>query len=179
MPQQIRKKKIRDVLVKIFIDGSEYVKTSFSRGFIEARIKKMLPSAVWHKDIYPFFTKGRKILYESYNGSNQYVQFINIEYTDKRAICVEKYDALMKEMCNNHELPIFLDRDVREYRVIYDLPMFEQIFGDMIISAAKGLKNRLTIMAKTGAKLPSGRDSRDLLRDTINPLKELELRKME
>lgn len=30
------------------------------------------------------------------------------------------------------------------------------------------------MMAKTGAKLPSGKDSRDLLRLTLNPLREIE-----
>ena len=82
----------------------------------------------------------------------------------------------MSEMCNNRELPVFLDKDVREYRIIYNLSIFEQVFGDLLVSEVKTVKKRISIMAKTGAKLPSGRDSRDLIRNTLKPLRELEFK---
>lgn len=173
------KKKIKTVLEDIFIDNNEYIKTSFSKKYIEAKVHEILPSAIWEKDIYSLFIIGRKRLYESYNGINGYSQFINVEYTDEREMCIKKYNRLMKEMCINRELPVFLDRDVREYRIIYDLPTYEQIFGDLLCSDVKIVKKRLKMMAKSGAKLPSGKDSRDLLRNTINPLKEIEYKKQD
>lgn len=179
LPRQISKskRKLKQILEDIFIDNNEYVKTSFSRKYIEARIHEKFPSVIWEKNIYPIFMNGRKKLYESYEGYAGYSEFINVEYTDEREICIRKYNKLMKEMCRNKELPIFLDRDVREYRIIYDLSTYEQIFGDLLSSDVKIVKKRLKMMAKSGARLPSGKDSRDLLRDTIKPLKEIEYKK--
>lgn len=173
-----RKKKIKKVLEEIFIDdfSNEYTKTSFSKAFIEAVVIKEFPSALWQKDIYPIFLNGRNKLYKSYNGHEGYSKFINIDILDEREECEKKYERLMSEMCENRELPVFLDRDVKEYRIIYDLYIFEQVFGDILVSEVKCVKKRISMMAKTGAKLPSGKDSRDLLRTTLSPLREIEFK---
>ena len=173
-----RKKAIKRILESIFIDDffNEYTKTSYSKGFIEARIHKEFPSALWHKDIYPILLSGRNKLYKSYNEYDGYAKFINVDVMDEREECKKKYEKLMKEMCENQELPVFLDRDVKEYRIIYNLSIFEQIFGDLLVTEVKTVKKRISIMAKTGAKLPSGRDSRDLIRNTLKPLRELEFK---
>ncbi len=173
---QIHRKKIKDILVEIFIDGNEYVKTSFSKQYIESIVHQAFPGANWQKDIYSLFLKGRNKLYKSFNGYSGYAKFINVEPLDERNECLQKYKKLMEELCKNEELPIFYDRDVSEYRVIYDLTTFESIFGDLLISTTKTMKKQMTIMAKTGAKLPSGKDSRDVLRNAVNPLKEIEYR---
>ena len=171
-----RKKKIKRILEDIFIDdySNEYTKTSYSKAFIEAKVHKEFPSILWHKDIYPIFLSGRKNLYKSYNGYDGYAKFINVDIMDEREVCEKKYERLIKEMCQNRELPIFLDRDVKEYRIIYNLNIFEQVFGDILVSEVKTVKMRISMMAKTGAKLPSGKDSRDLIRDTLKPLREIE-----
>lgn len=173
-----RKKQIKKILEDIFIDefSNEYTKTSFSKTFIEAVIRKQFPTALWHKDIYPIFLNGRNKLYKSYNGHDGYTKFINIDILDEREECEKKYERLMTEMCENRELPVFLDRDVKEYRIIYDLSIFEQIFGDILVSEVKCVKKRVSMMAKTGAILPSGRDSRDILRNTLRPLREIEFK---
>lgn len=173
-----RKKAIRGILESIFIDDffNEYTKTSYSKSFIEAKIHKEFPSALWHKDIYPILLSGRNKLYKSYNEYDGYAKFINVDVMDERKDCKKKYDKLMKEMYENQELPVFLDRDVKEYRIIYNLSIFEQVFGDLLVSEVKTVKKRISIMAKTGAKLPSGRDSRDLIRNILKPLRELEFK---
>lgn len=173
-----RKKVIKEILENIFIDDffNEYTKTSYSKGFIEAKVHKEFPSALWHKDIYPILLSGRNKLYKSYNEYDGYAKFINVDVMDEREDCEKKYEKLMKEMCENQELPVFLDRDVKEYRIIYNLSIFEQVFGDLLVSEVKTVKKRISIMAKTGAKLPSGRDSRDLIRNTLKPLRELEFK---
>lgn len=171
-----RKKVIKQILEKIFIDdiSKEYTKTSYSKRFIEAVVNKEFPLVEWQSDIYPIFLAGRNKLYKSYNGHDGYAKFINIDILDEREECKKKYERLMAEMCENRELPVFLDRDVKEYRIIYDLNIFEQVFGDILVSEVKCVKKRISMMAKTGAKLPSGKDSRDLLRLTLNPLREIE-----
>ena len=173
-----QKKKIKRILENIFIDdfSNEYTTTSYSKRFIEAKVHKEFPKAYWQKDIYPILLSGRTKLYKSYNGYDGYAKFINVDIMDEREECEMKYEKLMNEMCENRELPVFFDKDVDQYRIIYNLAIFEQIFGDLLVSEVKTVKKRISIMAKTGAKLPSGKDSRNFIRTTLKPLRELEFK---
>lgn len=164
---------IKDTLIGLFIDGNEYRNVSYTKDEILACVRSEHPDPDWQKDIYSAFSKGRKVLKTCYEEFNGYGASINGPILSSREICENKFKKSIEECLSQKELPVYLDRKSKKYRVVHDLRIFENIFGAFIGNLSNTLKNQLTLMGKTGGKLSSGRCSRELLTEVGTPLKEL------
>jgi hypothetical protein len=172
------KKDIREILTGLFIDGNEYRNISYTKDEILAcvRIEQPDPEPDW-KNIYSVFTKGRKVLKTCYEGYNGYGASINGPILSTREICENKFKKSIEECLSQKELPAYLDRKSGKYRIVYDLNIFEKVFGRFIGRQSVALKNNITLLGKTGGNLRSGKSARVILRDIEPNIKELAYKK--
>jgi hypothetical protein len=167
---KISKNKIKEILCDIFIDNEEYTGQSFSRFFILHHVKNEYPGVpddfLWKKVRYVIQQDCKK-----YTGDymDLYLHVSPLDTMEERS---EKFDDFIKICVKNKLIPLRVDRDINEYRCPANLQIHSELYGDNLSIQVKAVKRGFDAIAKTGGKLPSGRDVFECASD-IRKIKEL------
>ena len=171
------KRGIEKLLFELFYDedGKEYTSTSFSRDFLLNMVAKTYPTVNWEKDVYLIIRKWQKGHDEYYNSIyNEDKILVEAGVTDTREICERKYLNGLSLLASERRVPLYYDRDIKEWRAAKALSIYEEIIGDKILQH-HNLRNRnLKKLAKRGGRLLSGTEARQIIFDLIDESKKLE-----
>lgn len=173
------RRSIEKVLFEEFYDGSEFIGSSFSREVLMTLIKEQIPNVNWD-DVYQIIISWRSAYNNLYDGIyNENKLLLEAGITDTRDICKRKYQNGLMLFANEKKVPLYYDRDIKEWRVPTTLEIYEEIIGDKVLQYHRLRNESLTKLAKRGGKLLSGVETRQIIFDLFEETKKLENKEQE